>query len=147
MNFRNLQWTAGAKSFLSYAKMTKYYTISSYKMSITHDFSPSQEGCGTLVAGARLYFSLTQSGASFVTIFFFTQFSFFLVFKSVSISSSINNRAVRHSHRKYVIGKQTISKFIFNLVLYFKKYLKVPKRENFSLAFFALNEPIWVCDL
>ncbi len=25
--------------------------------------------------------------------------------------------------------------------------LKVPKRENFSLAFFALNEPIWVCDL
>ncbi len=27
------------------------------------------------------------------------------------------------------------------------KVLKVPKRENFSLAFFALNEPIWVCDL
>ncbi len=26
-------------------------------------------------------------------------------------------------------------------------YLKVPKRENFSLAFFALSEPIWVCDL
>jgi hypothetical protein len=25
--------------------------------------------------------------------------------------------------------------------------LKVPKRENFSLAFFALNEPIWICDL
>ncbi len=25
--------------------------------------------------------------------------------------------------------------------------LKVPKRENFLLAFFALNEPIWVCDL
>jgi hypothetical protein len=25
--------------------------------------------------------------------------------------------------------------------------LKVPKRENFSLAFFALNKPIWVCDL
>ncbi len=25
--------------------------------------------------------------------------------------------------------------------------LKVPKRENFSLAFFALSEPIWVCDL
>ncbi len=25
--------------------------------------------------------------------------------------------------------------------------LKVPKRENFSLAFFALIEPIWVCDL
>ncbi len=23
--------------------------------------------------------------------------------------------------------------------------LKVPKRENFSLAVFALNEPIWVC--
>jgi hypothetical protein len=23
----------------------------------------------------------------------------------------------------------------------------VPKRENFSLAFFALSEPIWVCDL
>jgi hypothetical protein len=26
-------------------------------------------------------------------------------------------------------------------------FLKVPKRENFSLAFFALSEPIWVCDL
>jgi hypothetical protein len=25
--------------------------------------------------------------------------------------------------------------------------LKVPKHENFSLAFFALSEPIWVCDL
>ncbi len=27
------------------------------------------------------------------------------------------------------------------------QYLKVPKRENFSLAFFALNEPFWVCYL
>jgi hypothetical protein len=25
--------------------------------------------------------------------------------------------------------------------------LKVPKRENFSLEFFALSEPIWVCEL
>jgi hypothetical protein len=25
--------------------------------------------------------------------------------------------------------------------------LKVAKRENFSLAFFALSEPTWVCDL
>ncbi len=25
-------------------------------------------------------------------------------------------------------------------------YLKVPKHENFSLAFFALSEPIWVGD-
>jgi hypothetical protein len=25
--------------------------------------------------------------------------------------------------------------------------LKVPKRENFSLAFFALSKPIWVCEL
>jgi hypothetical protein len=25
--------------------------------------------------------------------------------------------------------------------------LKVSKRENFSLSFFALSEPIWVCDL
>jgi hypothetical protein len=25
--------------------------------------------------------------------------------------------------------------------------LKVPKRENFLLAFFALSEPTWVCDL
>ena len=23
----------------------------------------------------------------------------------------------------------------------------MPKRENFSLAFFALSEPIWACDL
>ncbi len=28
-----------------------------------------------------------------------------------------------------------------------KDPLKVPKRENFSLAFFTLSEPIWVCDL
>ncbi len=27
------------------------------------------------------------------------------------------------------------------------KLLKVPKHENFLLAFFALSEPIWVCDL
>ena len=27
------------------------------------------------------------------------------------------------------------------------EYLKVPKRENFSLSFFALSEPIWICDL
>ncbi len=26
-------------------------------------------------------------------------------------------------------------------------HLKVPKHENFSLALFALSEPIWVCDL
>jgi hypothetical protein len=26
-------------------------------------------------------------------------------------------------------------------------YLKVPKPENFSLAFFAQSEPTWVCDL
>jgi hypothetical protein len=26
-------------------------------------------------------------------------------------------------------------------------FLKVPKRENFSLAFFTLSEPIWVGDL
>jgi hypothetical protein len=25
--------------------------------------------------------------------------------------------------------------------------LKVPKHEKFSLAFFALSEPTWVCDL
>jgi hypothetical protein len=28
-----------------------------------------------------------------------------------------------------------------------KSTLKVPKHENFSLAFFAQSEPIWVCDL
>jgi hypothetical protein len=27
------------------------------------------------------------------------------------------------------------------------KSLKVPKSENFSLAFFALSEPTWICDL
>ena len=30
---------------------------------------------------------------------------------------------------------------------FFYECLKVPKRENFSLAFFALSEPIWLCDL
>jgi hypothetical protein len=29
----------------------------------------------------------------------------------------------------------------------FCAFLKVPKRENFSLAFFTLSEPIGVCDL
>ncbi len=28
-----------------------------------------------------------------------------------------------------------------------KNVFKVPKRENFSLAFFAQSEPTWVCDL
>ena len=28
-----------------------------------------------------------------------------------------------------------------------RMHIKVPKCENFSLAFFALSEPIWVCDL
>ncbi len=27
------------------------------------------------------------------------------------------------------------------------RLLKVPKRENFLLAFFAQTKPIWVCDL
>ncbi len=27
------------------------------------------------------------------------------------------------------------------------KMLKVPKRENFSIAFFAQSEPIWICDV
>ncbi len=26
-------------------------------------------------------------------------------------------------------------------------YLKVPKRENFSIAFFAQSEPIWIGDV
>ncbi len=30
---------------------------------------------------------------------------------------------------------------------FFCKILKVPKHENFSLLFFELSEPIWVCDL
>ncbi len=29
----------------------------------------------------------------------------------------------------------------------FEISLKVPKHENFSIAFFALSEPIWVCDV
>ncbi len=28
-----------------------------------------------------------------------------------------------------------------------KDVLKVPKRENFSIAFFAQSEPIWICDV
>jgi hypothetical protein len=28
-----------------------------------------------------------------------------------------------------------------------RKSLKVPKRENFSIAFFAQSEPIWICDV
>ncbi len=32
-----------------------------------------------------------------------------------------------------------------DLIILFE--LKVPKHENFSIAFFALSEPIWVCDV
>jgi hypothetical protein len=38
----------------------------------------------------------------------------------------------------------------FIIILYYTRFyilLKVSKRENFSLAFFALSEPIWVCEL
>jgi hypothetical protein len=35
----------------------------------------------------------------------------------------------------------------YAVVDYHKLTLKVPKRENFSLAFFAQTKPIWVCDL
>ncbi len=31
--------------------------------------------------------------------------------------------------------------------LYRSCHLKVPKRDNFLLSFFALSEPNWVCDL
>ncbi len=33
------------------------------------------------------------------------------------------------------------------LIFHYPLPLKVPKRENFSLAFFAQSEPTWVCDL
>ena len=38
---------------------------------------------------------------------------------------------------------------IFSRPLHYpdNRILKVPKRENFSLTFFAQSEPIWVCDL
>jgi hypothetical protein len=32
-------------------------------------------------------------------------------------------------------------------LIWYSLFLKVPKRENFSLDFFALSEPIWVCEL
>ena len=28
-----------------------------------------------------------------------------------------------------------------------RDFLKVPKHEKFTIAFFALSEPIWVCDV
>jgi hypothetical protein len=43
--------------------------------------------------------------------------------------------------------------YLFFIISLKRKYssrdtitLKVPKHENFSIAFFALSEPIWVCD-
>jgi hypothetical protein len=38
-------------------------------------------------------------------------------------------------------------KLVFAKSLWENKTLKVPKHENFSIAFFALSEPIWVCDV
>jgi hypothetical protein len=40
------------------------------------------------------------------------------------------------------VNQQKVAYNILNNV-----YLKVPKRENFLLGFFAQTKPIWVCDL
>jgi hypothetical protein len=37
---------------------------------------------------------------------------------------------------------------VLNLIMKLhSRNLKVPKHENFSIAFFALSEAIWVCDV
>ncbi len=38
-------------------------------------------------------------------------------------------------------------KMIGKIRNFFPFSLKVPKHENLSIAFFALSEPIWVCDV
>ncbi len=47
--------------------------------------------------------------------------------------------------RKRIISLRFLG--IILRVLGLEVSLKVPKRENFLFAFFALSEPIWVCDL
>jgi hypothetical protein len=43
---------------------------------------------------------------------------------------------------------RTPAAWSFRIFIFLSDYpLKVPKRENFSLAFFTLSEPIWVGDL
>ncbi len=90
-------------------------------MNITHDVSSSQEGCETVVTGALLYFNPKWSKLCNYIILYSILIS---GSKKVWVSSLFNYRALRYSHRKYAIGKQTISKFIFNLVLHFKKYFR-----------------------
>ncbi len=51
------------------------------------------------------------------------------------------NFTKKYVNEIYVHFAHCLSNNIYELCL------KVPKRENFSLAFFALSEPIWVCDL
>jgi hypothetical protein len=41
----------------------------------------------------------------------------------------------------------SLTNIIFSRLILRSDVLKVPKRENFSLAFFTLSEPNWVCDL
>jgi hypothetical protein len=47
----------------------------------------------------------------------------------------------------YCLTDQSIFLLIPSDYICFDKRFKVPKRENFSLGFFALSEPIWVCDI
>jgi hypothetical protein len=45
------------------------------------------------------------------------------------------------------VGQHNINVLIDFIITSTSTFLKVPKRENFSLAFFALSEPICVCEL
>ncbi len=48
---------------------------------------------------------------------------------------AVNNNFIYKVNNKSVVSS------------HLEECLKVPKRENFSLAFFTLSEPIWVGDL
>ncbi len=47
----------------------------------------------------------------------------------------------------FYLYKCRVARPVIEIMLYAKKILKVPKRENFSISFFAQKEPIWICDV
>ncbi len=60
--------------------------------------------------------------------------------KVFAVTTTEANLVFYKSHLMIMVS--LFSSYDYNLMC-----LKVPKRENFSLTFFTLSEPIWVCDL
>ncbi len=71
-------------------------------------------------------------------------FCSFLSFQSVSFGTPGTGSVICTDPDPSIIMQKSKKNFDFYCSAVTSK---VPKRENFSLSFFALSEPIWVCDL